>query len=493
MKSKIFFLFIYFFLVCYSLSALGKKEEEEVKTLENEWTLCITNFDTASLPEGKTVAAGLFMRSLVDSINLTSYRLRLSPEYTYHEGYTWAQARSASAKALAAKHEERALLIYRGESQFRYRQNLARVDADIEKLNAAFELVEETRPIINQEPEFRLTQGNLGGTFPEPPRAGAEYSFCQSQRVNAFLQGKIQDFHDRYYVTIKLFTAYTRSYIYEDNIIFSTEDIDNALQEITGRLIAVLAGNNLGAVAVHAEPPETLVLINRSFAGRGSVQPMEYPPGNITITMSAPDYEGETVETELAPGELLQITASLRPLEYTDVLVETSFPAGIYHGALYVGEAPLTLRLPVNKYEYVNVLAYNNETAKTVFLSPETDASASVTSKTRMPLAGERRVNRARNAYYWAWGATWLTGIAAWVSYGLFTSSDEAIRYGYYERGILHTDFSDYNERMYFISMGTLAAFGVAAVYSTFQMFRYMYISSKDAPKIARPVSIQGN
>ena len=477
---------VYFFLIVTCIFALGKKDEAEKQSQNNEWVFCITSFDSTSLPGSKQYVAGLITRSLVERFNTISYRLRLTPEYAYYEGYAWAQARSGAAKALATKHNERSQLIYRGEPQWRYRQNLARLDTDIVKLKEALETTESNPPLINKEPEFVIYKDNLDGIFPAAPKEGDEFRFCQRQKFDAFLSGTVQEYHSRYYVTLRLFTSYSRSFVYEDDIIFSTDDIAVAVDEIAGRLISVLTGKKPAAIAIDAGPPETLILINRSFAGRGNVEAREYPPGEVTITLSAENYESETIETELVPGELAQVAVGLRRVEFTDVNILSSSPgAKVYQGALYVGEAPLTLRLPLNQLEYVYVEAIDGKTAKAVFQTPEKNSANFLTLRTKIPPSGKDRVNKARSWYYWAWGGTWLTGIAAWISYGLYNNSNEAISDGY-NMGILHDSFVEENKRMYNISMVTAFALGAAVAFEVIQMARYIYTASQDAPPIVK-------
>jgi len=478
----------FFFALGVQLFALGKKEEDEVKTQNDEWILCVTDFDIKMMPAEKINVAGVITKKVVERLSAISYRARVSPEYAYYEGYAWARARANAAKALSAKQDERALQIYRGDPAWRYSQNLTRIDAEIEKLKLALEEVENNAPVINSEPVFRLTSGNLSSVYPAAPEAGNENRFCQNQRADAFLAGFITDFHGRYYVSIKLYTVYTRSFVYEDSIIFSTNDLENAVDELTGRLLVVLSGNKPAAVAVIAEPEETLVLINQTFAGRGKTETLEYPPGKITITASAPDYESMTVETELLPGELVEVNMFLNKRQYGNIeITGLSSGGSVYQGALYVGETPLTLRLPLNVLEYVELETSGNKKGTAVFQTPDkADTSYSLSLRTETPPANGR-VDKARRMYYWAWGGTWLTGIAAWITYHTYTSSDSAIRYDYARTGEFNRGFSDDNTRMYYISMGAVIAVSAAVLYEIFHIGRYVYIADKGSTTVVKP------
>jgi hypothetical protein len=482
-KGGFFFLFL-LFAAGGSLFSLGKKDEAEKTALNNEWILCVTGFDISSLPPDKRIIGEVITRSLVDTLKTVNYRLRISPEYAYYEGYAWFTERGAAAKALAAKQDERALLLYRGEPDWKYRQSLKTIDADIVKLREELEKKEKEIPLIAREPVFGVTAGNSEGTFPEAPKQGGEYSFCRNQKADAFLAGSISDFHGRYYVKLRLYAVYTRSFIYEDDIIFSSDDTQAAVDEIAGRLTAALAGSKPAAIAVHAEPAETLVLINRNFAGRGEVEAREYPPGKTNISLSAENYNPETIETELSPGELTELSVNLWPLEFADVIITVpgNTGASVYRGALYAGEAPLTLRLPVNQLDYINVETPAGRTAAAVFNTPRTAADSNTFSfRTKIPPpSGQKRVDNARQWYYWAWGGTWISGIAAWISYGMFTTQNAALAQSY------SLDFYNDTERIWYISIGSLVLVGAAVVHEIIQMARYLYIATEDATPIVK-------
>ncbi|MDR1252947.1 MAG: hypothetical protein LBK62_12425 [Treponema sp.] len=489
-NRKFIHFFIYFFLICSGLFGIGKKEEPQRTVMNNEWLLCVTNFDSSTLPENRQAVGEVITRSLVDTLKVVNYRIRISPEYAYYEGYAQSQARSTAAKALSAKHEERALTLYRGENNWRYKQNIKRIDADIVKLREELAKVEAEIPLINQEPVFALTQSNKDGIFPESPQAGRERGFCMSQHADAFLAGTIQEYHGRFRVTLRLYTLYTGAFSYKDEIIFSADDLTVGVDEIAGRLIAVLAGSKPAAVAIHADPPESLVLINRSFAGRGTVEVHERPPGKMEIALSAEDYKPEIVETTLVPGELTDISVKLLPMEYGEVNILTPGETGasVYQGSLYVGEAPLTLRLPLNQFENITVETAAGEIARAAFVSPNQSGTPyRFSMQLKTPPPGQDRVNKARKTYYWAWGGTWLTTIAAWVLTGVLQSQNEAILGHFNATGTYNQDFYDTAQRMHDVYTYAWAAVGVATAYEIFQMARYIYISTEDTTPILNP------
>jgi hypothetical protein len=484
-KQSLFFFFLFslfFLLLSPSLFASGNKDAESTY-LNNEWILCVTAFDQSLLPPARQLAGNVLTRNLVDKLYSVSYRLRISPEYAYYESYAWQQAVGTAAKALSNKHNERSQMLYRGDPDWRYRQNIKKIDDDIKKLADDLAEKEAQKPLIEKEPTFKLTQGNMSGTYPAPPQEGGERRFCQNQKADAFLTGTIREFHGRYFIQVRLFTLYTNSWAYEDEIIFSLEDSGGAVEEISARLTAVLAGNKPSAIAVTTDPPDAQILINRNFAGRGTVPARDHPPGTVTVAVAAEGFAPMTESVELAPGKLSEVAMTLSPLEYADVRIDTPGKTGtsVYHGALYVGEAPFILRLPLEQLEYV-IVENRKERAKAVFTTPDLPSEPlSISLKTKIPPpSGQRRVNNARKWYYWAWGGTWITGIAAWITYGIYSGQYAVLGQS------TDPDFRKSTEQLYYISTGAIILVGAAVAHEIFHMARYMHTATEDVTPIIK-------
>ena len=488
MKNRIQAFIFIFFSVAACVFSLGKsqKGEDEIQKQDNEWTLCVTEFNVKSLPQDKLPVARAITRKIVERLNNISYRTRVSPEYAYYEGYAWYKSRMAAAKSLSAKLEDRSMLIYNGEAEWKYKQNLAKVNEDIEKLTAAFEEIDNKAPLINKEPVFKLTAGNITAAYPEPPKEGSEYKFCKDQKADAFLKGSVIDFHGRYSISIKLYAVYTKNIIYEDSIIFSHEELDNALDEITSKLILTLSGSKPAALAVKIEPKDSLVLINKSFAGRGDIAVIERPPGKFEITASANDYESITVETELTEGEIAEININLLPKEFVKIEIPGTAAGGVvYQGALYIGDAPLTLRLPVNTMEYVDLDSGDGLKGTAVFDTPvENDTGYFLPIKTKIPPV-KGRVEKARTMYYWSWGGVWVTGIAAWVAYHSYTTSNTTLSNLPDDK--LDQDFINDNILRYNISMGTVIAVSAVSVFWIVSTVRYLYLANRGSTPVVKP------
>jgi hypothetical protein len=482
MAGKKLLLFFFLFSLFSFLFALGKKDGQEVTPISNEWLLCVTQFDFSMIPPSQRISGEVVARSLIKKLNDVSFRLRVSPEYAYYAGYAWRQSVNAAARALSQKQDERSQLLYRGDPEWRYMKNIAKVNDEIDKLKEELAKKEAQRPVVNNEPLFGLVKTNIDGVFPAPPKPGTERRFCQNQKADAFLLGSVREFHGRLYLDLKLYGLYANGYIYEDDIIFSIDDSDGAVEEIASRLTSALSGNKPAVIIVKADPPETQVLINSSYAGRGTVDEREFPPGKITVAAAAEGYAPELVESDLAGGELTEIDFTLTPLLYTDVNINTpGFPGiPLYQGALYVGESPLNLRLPVDTMSYITAVDKEKQLAKIVFNTPETPDQPTNLSMLIKPLQGSRMVNKARSRYYWSWGATWIAAILAWSVNGIFLSHNDVLTRSPSE------EFWDATSRWYYVNTGSMILFGGVAAYNIYQLTRYLYTSTQGAAKIAK-------
>ncbi|MCL2215000.1 MAG: hypothetical protein FWC06_07310 [Treponema sp.] len=476
MNRRICFKVFLFFILCAQIFAAGKQEESVIKTQNDEWILCVTGIDASQLPSQRNISE-IVSRMMVERLNAVSYRTRISSEYAFYEDKAWANSRSAAARALNAKLEERASLIYRGDPDWRYRRNIETIDSEIERLRANLNEIEKNAPNINNEPGFKLFPSNLDLVFPAAPLAGAEYKFCGDRRIDAFLVVSISDFYGRYLLSLKLYTVFTRSYSWEDSIVFSYDDINDALDEITQRLHLVLSGNHPASVAIRTEPNDALLLINNSYVNRDGNITIEYPPGSITIGASAPNYESLTINTDVKGGEQIDIYFRLNPVDYRNIDILSGSQGSVYHGALYVGETPLTLRLPAGRMEYIEFETPSMERSAVIFQVPEgSDLSQSLTLFPALP-PDRGHVEKERRAYYWAWGGTWITGISTWIAYQSYMSADAAIK----TANSPTQNFYDSHRTMYYFSMGTAIAFGAVTVYGIYRLVRYLYTANKNA------------
>jgi hypothetical protein len=494
-----------------SLAALGTKEETEPVIQNPQWTLTVTAFDNSSLSSSQSALVETTMRRLVENIGKVNYRERVVREYTYY--YTLARNRNLSAAALALsnKRNERDQLIYAGSPGWRYRRDVKAMDKEIEKLEEDYRLAAAAQTVVEQEPVFTLAQQNLEGVFPPAPKDGEEHKFCKAQNSDAFITGTISEYHGRIFITQKLYVLYLNSYVYEDNIMFSPDNSEESLVEFAAGVSSAIAGVPLAELTISTRPDNALVLLNQRYAGRGGVSITDQPPGKFTLEVFADEYKSAAAELELKGGESLEVAVDLQPLDYSPVTITALGKEGssVYHGSLYMGETPMSLDLPRNQLEYVTVESPDGQEAEAVFLTPSPNA---LPPAIRMPprpefltrilppslfppksrLEGnelslrtttpydpeEKRVDKTRRLYYWAWGGTWVSAIAAWMingyansvvnSYNASTGPTMAM----YEKALLYQNLN-------YAGMGLV---GAAVLLEGIQMFRYIYTAGKDAP-----------
>ena len=215
---------------------------------------------------------------------------------------------------------------------------------------------------------------------------------------------------------------------------------------------------------------------------------MELPPSTIIVTASAPDHESVTFETNLSADELTKIDINLNPVDYANVRI-TGEPGGIvYQGALFVGIAPLTLRLPVNNLEYIEMQSSNSHVGTIVLETPETsNISTSFPVKLRQPLPAGR-VARDRRHYYWVWGATWVTGIAYWIAD--YSYKEAASTFGSYPSG------SNLVNNLYYFRLGSLIGLGVTGAYGLYRFIRYLVTANRGSTSVVAPsekIDLGGN
>jgi hypothetical protein len=459
----------------------GKAEEAPGEPLNPTWTVSITAFDVSTLNPSQRVVGDLLIRNLAGSLAAVHHRVRVSEEYSYYKDLAHIKALEEAGKKLAAKRTERDMLVYKGYPNWRYRSEAKPIDEAIKTLEEEYKKAEEAAIQIALEPGFALTEENIQGTFPAPPAEGAEYQFCVSQKADAFVSGTISEFHGRLYVTIRMYTLYTRSFEYEDAYIFSTDDLLMTEEEMTGRLIAAISGASPAAVSVTAEPPEAVILVKNSFAGQGSTGVREHAPGPMEVTVFAEGHEPMETSVDLAMGERVDLDFKLKPTPETSFGIE--FPshegASVYQGSLYMGQAPLSITAPLNQFEYIHAETPAGESSSVVFRAGQTGNV--ITMPNVIPLGRDPKpLGTARRRLYGGWTAFWITLPAAFMMAGVASNYRNAYIYaGYPEMG----EQANLRDN---ISTGLWIGFGAAAAYSIYRMIRYGYIASRDAPRMVK-------
>jgi hypothetical protein len=475
----------------------GKADGETKKEPRNpEWVLAVTAFDVSALPPSRQVMGNIIMRNLVDTLNTIAYRIRVSPEYLYYEEYAWSKDRAAAAKNLTAKRKERDALIFQGEPEWRYQKNLKTKDTEIQKLEETLRTVEKEAPPITAQPVFKCTPDNTAGVFPPPPKAGGEYQFCVTQKADAFLAGDILEFHGRLYVNLKLYTLYTQSFPYEDSIIFSIENIQQGVDELADRLVAVVSGAKPAAILIHGNPEDAVLMIDGAFAGQGEVGPREHPPGTVQIEGFANHYQAFSTPLELQAGELAELYINLQPLsrEALTIQVPEQSSAQVYQGALYLGQAPLQVEVPLNQLTFIHVETPEGKTGSRIIQGGAPSPAVFVETprdlflETAVPTtAAEQRVTKARRQYYGAWGRFWIALPIAFVLQGINSAQVRAVNNTPPSEGP-HPLYKSALDG-YYISIGAWIVFGLVTAEVLFRAGVYLYTSWKDADPLVRSPS----
>jgi hypothetical protein len=406
-------------------------------------------------------------------------------ERDFYQDYAYAEQRKEAAKLLAAKRNERDQLLFRGEPEWKHRNSLKAIDGEIKKLEEDFARAGREIPAISEAPLFKLSEANLGGSYPAPPPEGGEYRFCRTQKADAFLEGRISEFHGRIYLSVKLYALYSRSFLYEDGILFSTEDTVPAMNELAGRLVAVAAGSEPALIAVHAGPEDARITINGVYAGRGEISPREYPPGEARVDIFAEGRETVSLPLALRGGELAELYINLRPLSREALRVEAPEQPGtlVYRGALYLGEAPLSLTMPSGGYEYLTVETPGGETGRLVVQgSGGSGEGPAFVLKTAIPPGeDEKPVDRARRRFYGAYGRFWIALPVAFILGGVYNAYLDA-----YNNNVTQ-EMYDEAMKYWYISTGATVLAGLALTETFYRIYRYVRTSDENtAPPVRR-------
>jgi hypothetical protein len=487
------------------LFSLGGKEEAAPEPQDRTWTLLITAFDTSGFGEANAALGESILRDLAAEIGKVNYRLRVAEEYAYYEGLAERQKFAAAAQTLVNKRNDRDLLIYRGDPEWRYRKNLKAMDLEIEKLEENYRQVQAAMIPIDREPIFTLAKENTEGIFPQPPREGEEYRFCRNQKIDAIVTGAMSEYHGRIFVTQNLYVLYANTYVYRDSAIFSPERSAEAMGDFAGRITGTIAGLPPAELRVSTMPENALVLLDRGYGGRGELEQI-LPPGTVHVEAFAEDHESADIELELGGGERTELVLGLKPLEQFPLHIDVPGEEGVsvYLGSLFMGKTPLTLNLPQNQYEHIFVENPEGDEAEAVFLSPPPQYLPPAISPSWKPrfftqlfppksdLEGnsltlrlgppydpeEKRVDRARYWYYWAWAGTWISAIGAWMINGYANSLVTAYNNNLYASDEMYKK-ADQAQTFNYVGIGLVSA---AVLVEIIQMARYITIAGKDSP-----------
>ena len=474
---KFFLTFAYFILIVSPnyLYARANQEEKAGEKRNPEWILMVTSFDMGSLPESRHAVGALVMKSLVDNLNRIANRIRVDPEYTFYQGHAWARDRATASQNLAKKQEDRSALLFQGNPNWRYRRDLNKIEKEIKDLEEKLNEIDRNAPLINTEPRFKVYENNLAGHFPAPPREGAEYQFCINNKIDGFLTGRIIEFHGRLYVTLQVYTRYSQSFIYEDYTIFSIENSQEGADALAFNVVSAVSGAPLSAITVQANPENATILINGSFLATGSIVGKPYPFGEVKIEGFAEGYERESFPLKLNADELAELYINLKPLSLEAFSIISPQEARVYRGALYIGNTPLEVEAPSKRSTFFHIETSDEKSASVIRQAGSAD-SLFLTPNER----AERRVARARRAYYGAWARFWIALPTAFLIQGISDAQTRA--YNTTQAENIHESAL----RGQYISIGAWVLFGLVSAEVLFRTGVYIYNSWKDTDPLAK-------
>jgi hypothetical protein len=239
--------------------------------------------------------------------------------------------------------------------------------------------------------------------------------------------------------------------------------------------------------------------VNRSYAGTGSVEALERPAGRVKISISAEGRISEEVEMDLVPGETADLDVALGILPMAAVTLDAVNRAAgnadgemdtagisVYNGALYSGEAPLTLELGAGSLAYVSMESINGQMARAAFTMPELPGTTYNFSLKMIP-PEERRVGKARGRYYWSWAAIWGTAVAAWLTTGIYNGTVDAMNYVALNKPDLYNDwYGNRFPQVRDVNTVSLILLAPAVGYTIFEMTRYLGAANRSSVPIVR-------
>jgi hypothetical protein len=464
--------FCLFVFIIRAVSAGGKAEEPPVYS--DTWTLCVTGMVTEGLVPARAAVGTLALQTVVRSLAAVDRRVRFQPEEVYYRDQVWFAARKEAAKKIAEKQARRDALIYQGDKGWKYRKEVKKIDAELVVLREELAKAEANVPLIEGAPRFALTADNLSYKFPAAPKPGKEFSFCKQQNVDGFLLSTLTEFHERLVLDVRLYSLFARSYTYEDSVIFSTEDIDDALMELTDRIIEHISQLPPAGLFVTAEPDNALITVNGRFAGRGESDFIERNAGPASVEVFADGHGSYSETLDLPSGEITELSVRLPPLPIAGITVNTDEPAALYQGALYIGETPFTLFAPFDTRISLAAETRDKRSASTAVLVD--NSVSAVTLKPVSPPQGNA-VDRARRGFYGAWGRFWIALPVALVLNGMYSSYVSA----YNTPSGIRTE-EDYNTALMYqyATIGAAVTAGIFGAEFAARLFYYVHVSNRE-------------
>jgi hypothetical protein len=463
--------FFCFLLAAGNLYSLGKTEVPA--PLNAEYVFCVTAFDVSGLPPAQAGLGQILQNRLVSRLGGIDRRVRTSGELIRYGERAFSQARDGVISQLAAKRRERDELLFRGLPRWKYNKELRRVDKEIKDLEVVFVKTENETIYIEEKPLFVLSTES----FPPPPLPGGEDAFLNAQKADAFLSGKLSPYYGRIYAELRIYTR-DSSFVFEDAVIFSYEDMNAAADDLADRIEEAAAGTARSILTVAADPEDARVIVDGKLAANG--EPVLLNPGTVSVLATAEGYENFSGVLELVPGEKAETGVTLSPV-VSEILKLPVPGANVYIGALYVGTVPpggdMEIPVPQDRYRYLNVETEDGRRGEVIVLGEQrTNGQRSIEIKPKIiPGRDEKPVEKRRRQFYGAWGRLWVTLPLAVLLDGLAMSYATA----YNASG--SQELLDRFYTSYYISRGAMIAAGIFGAESLIRLIIYINTANQEA------------
>jgi hypothetical protein len=409
---------------CELVFAKGKTEEE-LPQISPEYVLCATPFDTSSLAPSDIAAARVFERTLVENLQDITARIRNGSEIRHYSQTAWfTQVREAETK-LAQKRAERDKLFFEGYPKWKYKKERKAIDKEIAQLNEALKAVKSVEPLASSQPAFRVVV-----SASKPADEEELDAFLDAQKADGYLAGTFSTYYGRMVAEIKIRSKYG-AFSWDDSVIFSSEDMTRASDELAVRLEEAVSGTKRASVTIRTLPDDALVLVNGELAKSG--EEVRVNPGEVSVTVQAHNYESATETFALAPDAELEEELVLAPVTLEALRITLDYgkkdvpaPSKVYLGALYIGDLPaggsFDFEIPDSGYSYLSAETEDGKTARVIVMGnhSEDEVREIAVKPRRLPKKDEKPVEKRRRQFYGAWGRLWVSLPVAFLINGFY-------------------------------------------------------------------------
>ena len=458
---------------------LGKRETagEGPKPLYGEWKIFIPAMDFSALTDTQKLTGWTVLRELRAQAESVAFHHRGSEELGALRVYAMTAARREAGKALADKRAERDALFFKGYPPWKLKQKISQMEVSIRDLERGLQRASVTVPLIEEKADIKIIVADKQGQeYPPPPAPGKEYQYCLDHSVDALLTTSMIFFYGHYRLTVGLYSATLDAYEWREELLFSPEDWDAALADLENRLLGILSGKGYAQLALHANPPDSLLSVDGKSVGRGSADSISLSPGAHTVEIQADGYAPFSTNLDLQAQEQTRLTCDLSPLAAEALQVDSTEARTVVHGGgLYKGQTPLQLSLPVDSLTLLEGTTEDGKTSSVVVAGPP-KPDMRVLLKPRGPSADPQPVETERGKFYSAYGRFWIALPAAFFVSGLASTYINAVNY----QG--NWTLTDSAYRTYYLSIGLYALAATFLAESLYQLGRYVVVSNDRTP-----------